>query len=163
MCKSRIYHEIYFYFIELFVKLLSFRFLRIQPLHRSVAIAADEEPSNSDSSDDGTNPSSGGRETCQTTRMFTCPEQGCTKTFIRYSAFECHCEFGIQMRSLERITLQDRAKISYAKNLREGKTRKQQSLPVCGAPVTHRASDTCQIGWALKCSPRKLRFTQEQK
>ena len=73
--------------------------------------------SNSDSSDDGTNPSSGGCETNQTTRMFTCPEQSCTKTFIRYSALERHCEFGAHMRSLERITLQDRAKISYAKNL----------------------------------------------
>ena len=73
--------------------------------------------SNSDSSDDGTNPSSGGCETSQTTRMFTCPEQSCTKTFIRYSALERHCEFGAHMRSLERITLQDRAKISYAKNL----------------------------------------------
>ena len=67
------------------------------------------------------------------------------------------------MRFLERITLQDRAKISYAKNLHEGQTRKQQSLPVCGAPVTHRASDTRQMGWALKSSPRKVRFSQEQK
>ena len=55
------------------------------------------------------------------------------------------------MRSLERITLQDQAKISYAKNLHEGQTRKQ------------RASDTCQMGWALKSSPRKVQFTQEQK
>lgn len=150
---------------------MPFRFLRIQPLHTSGAVAADDgqssdtdcEPINSDSSDDGTNPSSGGCETSQTTRMFTCPEQSCTKTFIRYSALERHCEFGAHMRSLERITLQDRAKISYAKNLHEGQTRKQQSLPVCDAPLTQRASDTCQMGWALKSSPRKVRFTQEQK
>ena len=151
--------------------MLPFRFLRIQPLHTSGAVAADDsqssdtdcEPINSDSSDDGTNPSSGGCETSQTTRMFTCPEQSCTKTFIRYSALERHCEFGAHMRSLERITLQDRAKISYAKNLHEGQTRKQQSLPVYDAPLTQRASGTCQMGWALKSSPRKVRFTQEQK
>ena len=150
---------------------MPFRFLRIQPLHTSGAVAADDgqssdtdcEPINSGSSDDGTNPSSGGCETSQTTRMFTCPEQSCTKTFIRYSALERHCEFGAHMRSLERITLQDRAKISYAKNLHEGQTRKQQSLPVCDAPLMQRASDTCQMGWALKSSPRKVRFTQEQK
>ena len=150
---------------------MPFRFLRIQPLHTSGAVAADDgqssdtdcEPINSGSSDDGTNPSSGGCETSQTTRMFTCPEQSCTKTFIRYSALERHCEFGAHMRSLERITLQDRAKISYAKNLHEGQTRKQQSLPVCDAPLTQCASDTCQMGWALKSSPRKVRFTQEQK
>ena len=171
MCKSRKYHEIYFYFVTLFVNLLSFRFPRIQPLLTSAAVAADDgrssntdcEPSNSVSSDDGTNPSSGGREASQTTRMFTCPEQSCTKTFIRYSALERHCDFGAHMRSLERITLQDRAKIMYAKNLHEGQTRKQQSLPVCDAPLTQLASNACQMGWALKSSPRKGRFTQEQK
>ncbi|KAK2551331.1 hypothetical protein P5673_027724, partial [Acropora cervicornis] len=94
---------------------------------------------------DSTNLSSGGRETSQTTRMFSCPEQSCTKTFIRYSALERHCEFGAHTRSLERITLQDRAKISYAKNLHEGQTSKQQSLPVCDAPLTQRASDTCRM------------------
>lgn len=171
MCTSRKYHEIYFYFVNLFVNLLSFRFLRIQPLRTSVAVAADDgrssdtdcEPSNSDLSDDSTNLSSGGCETSQTTRMFTCPEQSCTKTFIRYSALERHCEFGAHTRSLERITLQDRAKISYAKNLHEGQTSKQWSLPVCDAPLTQRASDTCRMGWALKSSARKVRFTQEQK
>ena len=63
MCKSRKYHEIYFYFIKLFVNLLSFRFHRIQPLHTSVAVAADDdrssdtdcESSNSDSCDEGNN------------------------------------------------------------------------------------------------------------
>ena len=171
MCTSRKYHEIYFYFVNLFVNLLSFRFLCIQPLRTSVAVAADDgrssdtdcEPSNSDLSDDSTNLSSGGCETSQTTRMFTCPEQSCTKTFIRYSALERHCEFGAHTRSLERITLQDRAKISYAKNLHEGQTSKQWSLPVCDAPLTQGASDTCRMGWALKSSPRKVRFTQEQK
>ena len=125
ICEWRKYYKIYFYFVKLFVNLLLFRFLRIQPLRTSGAVAADDgqssdtdcEPINSDSSDDGTNPSSGGCETSQTTRMFTCPEQSCTKTFIRYSALERHCEFGAHMRSLERITLQGRAKISYAKNL----------------------------------------------
>ena len=69
MCKSRKYHEFYFYFVNLFVNLLSFRFLHIQPLRTSVAVAAydgrssdtDCEPSNSDLSDDSTNLSSGGR------------------------------------------------------------------------------------------------------
>ena len=36
-------------------------------------------------------------------------------------------EFGAHMRSLERITLQDRAKTSYAKNFHEGQTTKQQT------------------------------------
>ncbi|XP_078358985.1 uncharacterized protein LOC144643554 [Oculina patagonica] len=95
--------------------------------------------------------------------MFTCPEQSCTKTFIRYSALERHCEFGVHTRSLERITLQDQAKISYAKHLQEGQTRKQQSLPVNGAEATFCVSDKCQMGWALKSSAKKGRFSEKQK
>lgn len=52
-------------------------------------------------------------------RIYTCPDDSCTKTFVRYSALERHCEFGAHKRSLEKITLQDRAKISYAKHLQE--------------------------------------------
>ena len=122
-----------------------------------------DDPSDSILSEGSTDLSSEGAETCQTTRMFTCPEESCTKTFIRYSALERHCEFGAHTRSLERITLQDRAKISYAKNLQEGQTKKQQSLPVNGAAATHRASDKCQMGWALKSSAKKVRFSQKQK
>ena len=35
------------------------------------------------------------------TRMFTCPGQSLTKTFISYSALERHCEFGAHMRSMK--------------------------------------------------------------
>ena len=120
-------------------------------------------PSECNSSDDESNQSSQGPETCRVARMFTCPEQSCTKTFIRYSALERHCEFGAHARSLEKITLQDRAKIYYAKNLQEGQTRKQQSLQVSGAVSTLHSSEKCPMGWALKSSTRKVRFTERQK
>ena len=69
------------------------------------------------------------------------------------------------MHSLERITLQYQAKISYAKHLQEGQTKKQQSLPVNGAAATHCASDKCQMGWALnlKSSAKKVSFSEKQK
>ena len=76
---------------------------------------------------------------------------------------ERHCEFGAHTRSLERITLQDQAKISHAKHLQEGQTRKQQSLAVNGAAATDCTSDKCQMGWALKSSAKKVRFSEKQK
>ena len=135
-----------------------------------MSLAADDQASDGDGdlsdsnlSGSGTNPSSGGPEACQMTRMFACPEQSCTKTFIRYSALERHCEFGAHTRSLERITLQDQAKVAYAKHLQEGQTRKQPSRPVCGTLAMHSASETRPIGWALKSSARKSRLTEKQK
>ena len=124
---------------------------------------ADGDLSDSILSEGSTSLSSEGAEKCQTTRMFTCPEQSCTKTFIRYSALERHCEFGAHTRSLKRVNLQDQAKISYANHLQEGQTRKQQSVPVNSAAATYCASDKCQMGWALKSSAKKLRFSEKQK
>ena len=39
------------------------------------------------------------------TKIFSCPEEGCTKSFVRYSAIERHCEYGVHIRSLEKFTL----------------------------------------------------------
>jgi len=39
------------------------------------------------------------------TKIFSCPEEGCTKSFVRYSALERHCEYGVHIRSLEKVTL----------------------------------------------------------
>ena len=47
-------------------------------------------------------------------KIFSRPEEGCIKYFVRYSSLEKHCIFGAHIRSLEKITLQDRAKLLYA-------------------------------------------------
>ena len=68
------------------------------------------------------------------TKIFSCPEEGCTKSFVRYSALERHCEYGVHIRSLEEVTLQDRAKLSYAQHLEEGQTKELPSVSLSDGP-----------------------------
>ena len=53
--------------------------------------------------------------------VFTCPEEGCTQTFLRHSSMQRHLDCGKHQRALERETLLDRAAVTYAKIL-EGQT-----------------------------------------
>ena len=64
-------------------------------------------------------------------KLFCCPEEGCCKSFVRYSALEKHCEYGAHNRSLEKLTLQDRAKLSYAQHLQEGQVSGVPLIPPC--------------------------------
>ena len=95
-------------------------------------------------------------------KIFACPEEGCTKTFIRYWALERHCEYGIHKRTLEKMTLQDRAKLTYARYLHEGQTThlpRMQDLNIVQPSETTRI----ESGWALKSSSQKSRFNEKQK
>lgn len=93
------------------------------------------------------------------TKIFSCPEEGCTKSFVRYSALERHCEYGVHIRSLEKVTLQDRAKLSYAQHLEEGQTKELPSVSLSGGPD----SPLLSMGWALKSKPKTARFSEKQK
>lgn len=46
-------------------------------------------------------------------KLFTCPEEGCTKSFVKCSSLEKHCEYSAHVRALEKVALQDKAKLSY--------------------------------------------------
>ena len=93
------------------------------------------------------------------TKIFSCPEEGCTKSFVRYSALERHCEYGVHIRSLEKVTLQDRAKLSYAQHLEEGQTKELPSVSLSDGPD----SPLLSMGWALKLKPKTARFSEKQK
>ena len=53
--------------------------------------------------------------------LFACPEEGCTRTFLRHSSLMQHLDCGKHQRSLERETLFDKASLEYAEKL-EGQT-----------------------------------------
>ena len=93
------------------------------------------------------------------TKIFSCPEEGCAKSFARYSALERHCEYSVHIRSLEKVTLQDRAKLSYAQHLEEGQTKELPSVILSGDPDSPLSS----MGWALKSKPKTARFSEKQK
>ena len=63
------------------------------------------------------------------------------------------------MRSLEKITLQDRAKLLYAQRLEEGQTKHLSCVQVHGSP----SSPLLDMGWALKSKAKVVRFNEKQK
>ena len=97
-----------------------------------------------------------------TVPLFSCSEEGCVKTYQRFSSLQHHLDLGKHERALENETLLDRAVLGYADRLQE---------QFCGIPqiqVRKRLNLTTQpclpMGWALKSSHvRRARFTEKQK
>ena len=93
--------------------------------------------------------------------IFSCPEEGCVKTFVRYSSMQRHLDCGKHQRALERYTLLDRAAVGYAQRL-EGQCEAVPELEAVAEPPS--SHDMLPKGWALKSSAsRRCRFTYKQK
>ena len=93
--------------------------------------------------------------------LFQCPEEGCTKTFLRHSSMMRHLDCGKHQRALECETVFAKAALEYAEQL-EGETTLE---PVISTVCT-RASHTYrqEMGWALSSSgSRRTRFTPTEK
>ena len=52
--------------------------------------------------------------------LFTCPEDGCAKTFQRFSSLRKHLDGGRQKYALERESFLDKVMLRYAENLESG-------------------------------------------
>ena len=95
--------------------------------------------------------------------LFSCPEEGCIKTYQRFSALQHHQDCGKHERALEHETLLDKAVYGYADRLQEqsgGVPQMEEftkSRNVSNQPHL-------PMGWALKSSQvRRARFTEKQK
>ena len=94
--------------------------------------------------------------------LFSCPAEGCIKTFQKHSNLEYHLSFGKCQLMKERNTLLDRAKMLYHEKLSEG-TGKQPHLPQSASSVTRTTtSKSLEKGWALKASKSGKRFNDNQ-
>ena len=93
--------------------------------------------------------------------IFSCPEEGCVKTFERYSSMQRHLDCGKHQRALKRYTLLDRAAVGYAQRL-EGQCKAVPELDAVAEPPS--SHNMLPKGWALKSSAsRRCRFTYKQK
>lgn len=127
----------------------SLSFSLIQPRKTSVKSKAPTLPSPDESDTDNDT-------------LFTCPEDGCIKSYQRYSSLQHHLDSGRHKYALERMSLLDRAMLQYAENLESG------------ASVVEKSKDTgrnnsnvvkqVEMGWALKQSvSNRRRFNESQK
>ena len=99
--------------------------------------------------------------------LYPCPEEGCIKSYQRFSSLQNHLDCGRHVRSLEQESMIDKAVRGYAARL-EGQFA---GVPQFGdrAGAGREAQSTAQqttllMGWALKSSQGgKTRFSDKQR
>lgn len=102
-----------------------------------------------------------GEESIDKEDIFTCPEEGCVQTFLRYSSMQRHLDCGRHRRAVERDTLFDKAAVGYAQKLEMHYQAHPQINCSEQPPFT---TSTLPQGWALKSSTSKrARFTEKQR
>ena len=96
--------------------------------------------------------------------LFTCPEQGCVKSFQRHTSLEHHLEVGRHKYALERETLLDKAMFAYAMQLEHGPSRVENPAESDAASQPLSRPQPLPMGWALKSSTtQRHRLTEGQK
>ena len=102
-------------------------------------------------------------EATSTTELFFCPEEGCIKSYQRFSALQHHLDCGKHERALERETLLDKAVRGYAVRLEEQFENVPQLQQNTESQTTAN-QPSLPMGWALKASKAsKTRFNEKQK
>ncbi|KAK2564634.1 hypothetical protein P5673_012106 [Acropora cervicornis] len=98
-----------------------------------------------------------------TVGLFTCIEEGCVKSFQRFSSLQNHLDVGKHNYVLERETFLDKAMVQYAEKLGQGASSLERPLFECASKAPSVVTPILQ-GWALKCAATtRRRLTKEQK
>lgn len=92
--------------------------------------------------------------------LFSCPNEGCVKSYQRYSNLEKHLDLGKCQLQLEKETLFDKAKTLYQGKLLEGGCA---SITIQAESMSQEGSTSLQEGWALSSSKKGNRFSDTQK
>ena len=95
--------------------------------------------------------------------LFTCPEDGCVKTFQRFSSLQKHLDGDRHKYTLERESLLDKAMLRYAENIESGAASIEQHVE---AIISEESADVplAKTGWALKhTTTSRRRLSEKQK
>lgn len=92
--------------------------------------------------------------------LFTCPEEGCILTFMRYGQLCLHLDRGNHVFPSNSLNLRERTQKRYA-SLVESKISSQKTLEYKNASSMLEVSVLNQ-GWALKCNREVKRFSSQQ-
>lgn len=92
--------------------------------------------------------------------VFTCPEDGCIATFMKYGQLCLHLDRGNHVFPSDTSNLRERTKKSYS-SLVETKLSSQKTLLDIGMSTRSGVSSLNQ-GWALKCKREVKNFSKEQ-
>lgn len=95
--------------------------------------------------------------------LFSCPVEGCIRTFQKHFNLESHLSFGKCQLVRERNTLLDKAKILYEEKLSEGASEQPHITPAATSVANVITRTSLAQGWALKTSKSGKRFDVNQK
>lgn len=98
-------------------------------------------------------------------KLFSCPEEGCIKSYQRFSSLQHHLEVGKHSYALENETLFDKAMMSYATKLEQGIATTENPVEDTETlqPLQLDSSPSLPMGWALSVSAKRTRLTESQK
>ena len=101
--------------------------------------------------------------TVNSSRLSTCPEEGCVKMFRRHSSFVKHVDCGTHKSTLEHETLYDKTMIEYVTKLHCGASKAPKGLESRGPSLP--TAPTAMMGCpALKTiQSRRTKFTDKQR
>lgn len=140
-------------------------FVPVRPKRTGGGTPATEVEGNSDCVDESSDESSVDVDVdaANNCRLYTCPEEGCVKTFIHHSSLVKHFDCGKHKRALEYETLYDRAMIEYVTNLECGAS-KYPTVLEGSRPSLPTVCTILPMAWALKSTQsRRTKFTDNQK
>ena len=95
--------------------------------------------------------------------LFFCGEEGCTRSFQRFSSLQRHLDYGSHKYALERETLYDKAMLDYAAKLEQGPTAEVPEIPTADIHLEQPHESVLQKGWALKSAKQRKRLSEKQK
>ncbi|XP_063438318.1 uncharacterized protein LOC134719242 [Mytilus trossulus] len=94
-------------------------------------------------------------------KIFTCPEEGCTRSFKHSSSLDQHIMLGNCNVKEGKLSLADRTKVLYAQKLEDGNLG--VSFTKQSDNNNNDATDKLNKGWALKVNKPKTIFILDQK
>ena len=97
-------------------------------------------------------------ENDQASLLFPCPEERCVKAYSRFTSLQAHLDTGKHKRLPEQETLYDKAKRVYASKLMDESSR----ILTVQLQCEEQSHSALPMGWALKTTTKKARFTQKQ-
>lgn len=96
--------------------------------------------------------------------LYFCPEEGCVRSFRRHHSLEKHLDCEQHKYVIEHETLYDKAMKSYAAKLEYGAScRIYETDEDIRLDKVENAQNCLPMGWALKTTTQRRRFSEEQK
>ena len=95
--------------------------------------------------------------------LFFFQEEGCIRSFQRFSSLQRHLDYGSHKYALEQETLYDKAILANAVKLEQGATVKVPKIPSADIHLDKPYKSVLRKGWGLKSTKQRKCLSEKQK